>query len=184
MQLRTIIATAILGLGVSATAAADSVEIALSSDSIGAAYGTTYRSAELVFSGLLNRDSDDRYISAGLLARGEGSGDTRTEVAVGGKLYDVKGGDQDLKALGIGGQARWFPGNGPIGLGGYAFLAPKVVNTGDGKQFWEAGLHVDWEIVKRTATLFAGYRHVRAEFEDGQKTDIDKSVMAGVRMYF
>lgn len=186
MQPRSVISLAVLGIGLGASslAAADSVDVALSSDAIGVAYGTNLRSAELVFGGLVNRDTHDKYAAVGLLAHGEGSGNERIEVGVGGKLYGVHGDDQDLYALGLGGKARWFPGNGPIAVGGYAFLAPRVVTAGDGKQFWDAGVHVDWEIVKRTATVFVGYRKVRAEFDNGQKVDIDKGAMAGVTMFF
>jgi hypothetical protein len=186
MQSRSILAVAVLGIGLGATspASADSVDIALSSDAIGVAYGTNLRSAELVFGGLVNRDTHDKYASVGLLAHGEGSGNERIEVGVGGKLYGVSSDDQDLFALGLGGKVRWFPANGPIAIGAYAFLAPRVVTAGDGKQFWDAGVHVDWEVVKRTATVFVGYRKVRAEFDNDRKVDIDKGAMAGVTLFF
>ena len=184
MQLRVTIAAALVALGYSAGASADSIGITLGNDVIAADYGTNLRTADLTFGGLYNRDNKNRYADVGLLAHGESMSGGRTEVGVGGRLYGAHADDQDLVGLALGAQVRWFPGPAPIALAGYAFYAPRVITGVDGKIFWDASARVEWEIVRNTASAFVGYRKTRAEFDNGQKSDLDKSAYIGMQMKF
>lgn len=182
---RLTIFPALLAAAFSSAALADAIDINLNNDSIQAEYASYWRTADFTFGGIWNRDTHDWVASAGLLARGaQQTRGSRREVSVGGKVYVVSVGDSDIEALGLGGAARVFPGNGPIGLGGYAFYAPNVVTGGDAKNFWEAGAHLDFEVIRDTADIYVGYRKLRAELNNGVHVTVDKGCHVGVRIRF
>ena len=176
--------SALLAAGFSGAALADSIDINLNNDSIQAAYASIWRAADFSLGLVSNRETHDWVASAGLLAFGTRQAATRTEVAVGGKVYLVSVGNSDLRALGLGGAVRVFPRNGPIAIGGYAFYAPDIVTGGDGKSFWETGVHVDFEVMKNTADIYVGYRKIRAELNDGSHVTVDSGGHVGVRISF
>lgn len=176
---------ALVAAGVHGTALADAIDINLNNDSIQATYASYWGAADFSVGFVSNSDKDDWVASVGLLARGTNqSRTTRSDVGLGGKVYVVSVGNRDVYALGLGGAGRVFPGNGSIGIGGYAFYAPDVVTGGDGKSFWEAGAHVDFEIVKNTADLYIGYRKLRAELDNGSRVTVDSGGHVGVRISF
>lgn len=183
--MHTRLLVAALAMGLSGAAAADSVDINLNNDSIRAVYGADWRTAEFNLGLLRNSDKDSWVASAGLLAtdRKQTSG-ARTEVGLGGKIYAVSVGDQDLQALGLGGQFRLFPNDGPIGIGGYGFYAPNVVTTGDGKSFWEAAARVEFEVIKNTANVYIGYSKARAELNGGAHVTVDSGGHVGMHIVF
>lgn len=172
-------------MGFSAAVWADAIDINLSNDSIEAQYTSYWRTADFILGAVSNRDTHDWVASAGLLARGtkESTG-TRTEVGLGGKVYVVSVGDADIEALGLGGSVRVFPNNGPIGIGGRLFYAPKVVTGGDADKFLETGVHVDWELIRDTADIYVGYRKLRAQLDDGSRVTVDSGGHVGVRIRF
>jgi hypothetical protein len=184
MQLRITIAAALVALGYSAGASADSIGITLSNDVVAAEYGTNLRTADLTFGGLYNRDNKNRFADIGLLAHGESTSGGRTEIGVGGRVYGAHADDQDLVGLALGGQVRWFPTSAPIAIGGYAFYAPSVLTGVDGKNFWDASARVEWEIIRNTASVFVGYRKAHAKFDNGQSNDLDHTVHLGMQMKF
>lgn len=173
-------------------ASADAIDINLNSDSVEARYATNFRSAEFTVGGVVNDKYDSWLAYTGLVATGERtSGTLRTEAGLGGRIYGASIGDPnnisgnfDLLALGLGGQFRWFPGNGPFAIGAYGYYAPDIVTGLDGTQFWEAGARLEYEVVKGTASVYVGYRKARAEFKDNIDADLDKSGMIGVRIGF
>ncbi len=77
-----------------------------------------------------------------------------------------------------------FPNNGPIGFGGYLYYAPNVVTAMDGERFWEAGARVEFEMVKKTANIYLGYRKMRADLDNGQDVTVDSGFHAGVKITF
>ncbi|BAV32396.1 hypothetical protein SCL_0072 [Sulfuricaulis limicola] len=176
---------AVLTAGFSGAVAADSIDINLNNDSIQAMYATNWRTAEFNMGLLSNTDQNDWAASMGLLAKGEKqSGATRIEGGLGGKLYFADVANQDVLALGLGGEFRTFPNNGPIGIGGYLYYAPNVVTTMDGEKFWEFGARVEFEAVKKTANIYLGYRKMRADLDDGRDIIVDSGLHAGVKITF
>jgi hypothetical protein len=174
-----------LAAAFSGAVAADSIDVNLNNDSIQAVYARKLPTAEFSLGFLDNSDRHDWVASAGLLVFGDNrSAGTRTEVGVGGKIYYASVGNQNVYALGLGGQARVFPNNGPIGIGGYVFYAPDIVTSGDGKQFWEAGARIEFEVVKNTASVYLGYRKVRAELEVGGHVTVDSGGNVGLQINF
>ena len=117
----------------SLSATAGTVDVNLSNDTIEAKYDSPVGAADWTFGGLYNRDDKNYALNIGLLASGDGSaGNSRVQGGLGGKAYVVHVAGSDLTALALGGQLRWFPGNGNFAFGGYAFYAPKVVTFIDG----------------------------------------------------
>ena len=166
------------------SAVSDSVDINLSNDTVEARYNSNLGVGEWTFGGLYNRDQKDRSANVGLLATGEtrvrGS---RLEGGLGGKFYVATVNDQELAALGLGGQARWFFGDGPFAVSGYLFFSPGVVTFLDGKRFWEVGVRAEIELIKGSF-LYIGVRQMRAEFDNNTRFDVDKGGFAGMQIRF
>jgi hypothetical protein len=166
------------------SAAADSLDINLSNDTIEARYTSTIGFGEWTFGGLYNRDEKNSAANIGLMATGEtrvkGS---KLEGGVGGRFYGARADDQDLGALALGGQMRLFFGDGPFAISGHLFYAPGVVTFLDGERFWDVGLRAEVELIKGSF-VYIGVRQVRAEFENNAKVDIDKGGFAGLQIRF
>jgi len=171
--------------GLSTAVSANSLDINLNNETIQATYATNWRAAEMNFGFLNNTDQKDWAASVGLLSSGERqTGSTRIEGGLGGKLYWADVADQDVLALGLGGEFRSFPNNGPIGISGYLYFAPDVVTSMDGKKFLEWGARVEFEMVKKTANIYLGYRKMRADLKDGRDVTLDSGGHVGVKITF
>jgi hypothetical protein len=182
MRLRLIVFA--LLAAASFTAAAASVDVNLSNDTIEAKFYANAGAADWVFGGLYNRDTRDRAFSVGLLATGDSAvGNSRIEGGLGGKLYTVTVGNGDVLALALGGQVRWFPGNGSFALGPYAFYAPHVVTLLDGERFWDIGVRAEVEVI-RNSFLYVGYRQMRAELDNQVKINVAKGAFVGMQIKF
>lgn len=183
MRLRIFLAA--LAASFSIPVLADSLDINLNNDTVQATYATSWRKAEFNAGFLSNTDQDDWAASIGLLASGEKqTGETRTEAGLGGKVYVASVSNKDVLALGLGGQFSVHPNNGPIGFGGYLYYAPDIITFMDGKKFWEWGARVEFEVVKKTANVYIGYRKMRADLDNNAHVTVDSGGHAGVRISF
>ncbi|TMH72258.1 MAG: hypothetical protein E6H51_12175 [Betaproteobacteria bacterium] len=166
------------------SAAAGSVDLNLSNHTIEAKFYANAGAADWTFGGLYNRDTRDRALNVGLLATGDSAiGNSRFEGGLGGKVYSVTAGNADVLALALGGQVRWFPGNGSFALGAYVFYAPQVVTLLDGKRFFDVGVRAEVELI-RNSFLYVGYRQVQAELDNQVKVDVDKGAFVGMQVKF
>jgi hypothetical protein len=182
MRLRLIVFA--LLAAASFSAAAGSVDLNLSNHSIEAKFYANAGAADWTFGGLYNRDTRDRALNVGLLATGDSAiGNSRFEGGLGGKVYSVTVGNADVLALALGGQVRWFPGNGSFALGAYAFYAPHVVTLLDGQRFFDVGVRAEVELI-RNSFLYVGYRQVQAELDNQVKLDVDKGAFIGMQIKF
>ena len=168
---------------------ADSLDLNLSDHSVRFVYGTSLRSAE-VTAGVLyaekGNDPDSRWAAhLGLIASAERRGATsRTEAGVGGRLYLASTGSSEVAALALGGEFRWFPGEGLVGIGGYGYYAPDIVTGIDAKRLWEAGARVELEVVRNTAHVYVGYRKMQMRLENNLDVTVDEGGHVGVRIVF
>jgi len=166
------------------SAAAGSVDVNLSNTTLEAKYESAAGAADWTFGGLYNRDDKNWNLNVGLLASGEGmAGNSRVEGGLGGRIYSVHVAGSDLGALALGGQLRWFPGNGSFALAAYAFYSPSVVTFIDGKNFYDTGLHAEVEVF-RNSFAYLGYRWQRAELDNNTSPYVDKGGFAGIRINF
>jgi hypothetical protein len=183
MRLRIFLAA--VAAGFSVPVLADSIDINLNNDSVQATYATAWRQAEFNAGFLSNTDQNDWVASMGLLASGEKqTGETRTEAGLGGKVYVASVSNKDVLALGLGGQFSVHPNNGPVGFGGYLYYAPDVITFMDGKKFWEWGVRAEFEVVKKTANIYVGYRKVRADLDNNSDVTVDSGAHVGVKISF
>jgi hypothetical protein len=165
-------------------AAAGTLDINLSNDTLEAKFDSAAGVADWTFGALYNRDDKNYDFNVGLLAAGEGSaGNSRVEGGLGGKIYAIHVAGSDVAALALGGQIRWFPGNRSFAFGGYAFYAPKVVTFIDGKNFYDTGLRAEVEVF-RNSFAYVGVRWTRAELNDGAQPYVDRGGFAGVMVKF
>jgi hypothetical protein len=165
-------------------ATAGAVDVNLSNDTIEAKYDSAAGAADWTFGGLYNRDEKNYAFNVGLLAVGDiGAGNSRIEGGVGGKVYTVHVPGSDVAALALGGQVRWFPGNGSFALGGYAFYAPKVVTFIDGSSFYDTGLRAEVEVI-RNSSVYLGYRWTKVDLDTGASTYVDRGGFAGILVKF
>jgi hypothetical protein len=168
----------------SLSAVAGTVDINLSNDTLEANYVANAGLAEWTFGGLYNRDTKDRDLNVGLLATGEASiAGSRIEGGLGGKVYSATVGDLQLVALALGGQARWFPGNGSFALAAYGFYAPHVVTLIDGEKFWDVGVRAEVEVIKNSF-VYVGYRQVHAIFDNQTNANVDEGAFVGLQIKF
>jgi len=166
------------------SAAAGSVDLNLSNHSIEAKFYANAGAADWTFGGLYNRDTRDRALNVGLLATGDSAiGNSRFEGGLGGKVYSVTVGNGDVLALALGGQVRWFPGNGSFALGTYLFYAPHVVTLLDGQRFFDVGVRAEVEVI-RNSFLYVGYRQMQAELDNQVKLNVDKGAFVGMQIKF
>ena len=173
------------------SAAAASVDVNLSNDTIEGKFYANAGAADWTFGGLYNRDTKDRALNVGLLATGDSTfGNSRIEGGLGGKLYsvtihkrDAVPNGADVLALALGGQLRWFPGNGSFALGTYVFYAPHVVTLLDGQQFFDVGVRAEVEVI-RNSFVYVGYRQVQAELDNNVKLNVDKGGFIGLQIKF
>ena len=168
------------------SAAAGSVDVNLSNTTVEAKFYANAGAADWTFGGLYNRDTKDRALNVGLLATGDSAiGNSRIEGGLGGKLYSVTIHDAnaDVLALALGGQVRWFPGNGSFAIGTYAFYAPHVVTLLDGERFFDIGVRAELELI-RNSFVYVGYRQMRVELDNQVKRDVDKGGFVGLQVKF
>jgi len=179
------IAAVVLALAsFSAAAATGTVDVNLSNDTLEAKFDTAVGAADFTVGAIYNRDDKNYGFNLGLLAAGDGAvGNSRVDGGLGGKIYTVHVAGSDVAALALGGQLRWFPGNGSFGFGGYAFFSPSVVTFLDGKNFYDAGLRAEVEVF-RNSFAYIGYRWMRAELEDGSQPYVDRGGFAGIMVKF
>ena len=176
---------AMLTAGFSGAVLADSIDVNLNNDSVEAIYATNFRTAEFSAGALYNNDQSDWVANAGLLASGERqTSQTRIEAGLGGKIFGGSVSNQNILALGLGGQFRVFPNNGPFGFGAYAYYAPDIVTFMDGKKFWEYGARAEFEVVRKTANVYIGYRKVRSDLDNNDNVTVDSGVNVGVKISF
>lgn len=184
MNLRTLVAVSFLLFGRSALA--NSFDINLSGDSIQAVYGSVFRAAEVTVGGLyVDKDDNPWAAHLGLLVSGEPrSAAARSEAGLGARLYFASAGSNDAAALALGGQFRWFPGDGPVGVGAYGYYAPDIVTGLDAKRLWEAGARVEFEVVRGTAHVYLGYRRMELRLDNDTDVTVDKGGHVGLRITF
>jgi hypothetical protein len=87
-------------------------------------------------------------------------------------------------ALAAGGQieAR-YPDFDRIGLSVYGYGAPDATSFGHVHKYWEIGVGLDYALLK-DASVYVGWRDVKADLEDAGEVTADHSVHAGVRLHF
>lgn len=91
------------------------------------------------------------------------------------------------------------PSGGSVALGGFIhhnlaaanllsirgdlYYAPSVVSFGDGEQYREIGVRLEYQLVDQ-ASVYLGYRNIEVDFDGRNDVDIDESANIGMIMQF
>jgi opacity protein-like surface antigen len=194
--LKTFSRFAVAALLLTATAAqAETFDLNISDEAVRAALsgplriGTTGQ-ARYDVGYLYSDDRDARLnaVHAGFLVTGDaGARDADAYAGLGIRAVgiDTRGGSG--LAIMIGGEFELrLPDFNRLGLVGYGYIAPSVLAFSDVERYSEWALSIDYEVV-RNASLYLGYRQVRAGLKDiqgGNGRTIDSSPHLGLRLKF
>jgi len=181
----------LLGLAAISTANANDFEAALSKETA----QFTFRSdssligwggADLAL-GLFYNDESDIIAQASLVQMRQPSEETPLTFGVGVKVYlgHLDDPDEDLAALGIGGEVRYtIPGTMPMALYARGFYTPDITSFTDAKEIVDFTLGFQVEILPQTMG-FVGIRHLEIDTDDDGSYDADDdNIHLGVRLTF
>lgn len=191
MLLRVFLLVVILlvtGAGAGA-AQADSLDLALSSDSARISYDAPFRAANFGLNrfeaGFLFTDRDDAVASLGLRVSDEaGSGSPGLEVGLGLKAYAAAADNNGSLALGVGGELHYMPpAMNRVGFGLFGYYAPDIVAFIDSDHFYEWGARLEYQVLPEAA-VYLGYRKVEVGLKDLGDFNIESGGHLGVRYGF
>ncbi len=178
---------------VSASAQAETFDLNVSSEAVRAALSGPLRFGETNGArydiGYLYSDDRDARLNVGhvgLLVSGDaGARSANVHVGIGIRAAGIDQRGAEGGAVSVGGEFDVrLPSMNRLGLVGYAFYAPDVLAFGDIDTYLDAALTVDYEII-RNASVYAGYRQVRAGIDEVRGTDLrDNSPIVGLRLQF
>lgn len=173
---------AITLLGIVSFARADGLDIFLNNNTVSVDYLSTFRGSDINIGYLYNSNSD-WVANIGLLVFGRDYGsDSKIEGGLGGKFYLSSVGNNSVMAMGIGGQATYFPRSSKFGVGGYLYYAPDIV-TFTGRSFLEYGVRGEFQLVE-TASAYLGIHRITAEPDSGGAVTIDDGIHVGINLRF
>ena len=190
MFLRTFTALALATL--SATAAAQKIDINLSQDSARFTYisligGSTFGRTEMNIGVLYNEDKNSA-LDIGLhVIDVAGSKTPGLQVGVGPRLYYVTSDKPEASgaSVALGGKLSYkFPSLQRLSLGASFYYAPSITSILDSENMSEFGLRVAYEILP-TASAYIGHRNLGMSFDGdiGHET-IDSTTYVGMDIAF
>jgi hypothetical protein len=124
-------------------------------------------------------------VHGGLLVTGDaGARQANVTAGLGGRLAGIDIDQVTGGALALGGmvEAR-LPAFNRIGAVAYAYGAPKASSFGDLEGYLEYALGVDYQVL-RAASLYGGYRQLKAEVKNAGNVTIDTGWHLGLRLAF
>lgn len=111
---------------------------------------------------------------------------TGLEIGAGARAYYANSGldNQKIGAGGVGVLLRFVPPTLPMaGFSGSFYLCPEVFSSIDGEGLWDAEITASFEIAER-ASVFASYTRIKADFENIDERNLDKSFRVGLILGF
>ena len=178
----------ILSITISPVVYAQSLDINLSDDTAEFRYITpvgfenSLGNAELDL-GFLSTTSDDIMGIVGFQAVDEaGSATPGLKVGVGVKAFAGTINKNDVYAIGLGGNVR-VPIINRVAIFGDIHFAPDVVTFGDTERLLYINTRLEYEILPE-ATVYLGYRNLRANLTKGGHESIDNAAHLGLQFMF
>jgi hypothetical protein len=137
--------------------------------------------------GALYTENDDLMASAGMMMSGDaGSRAPGVHLGVGFRGYGVSFDNinKDLFALTLGGEVLVVPpSERRLGIAFFGNFAPDITTFGDAGQFSEVGGRVQYEVLPE-ASVYVGYRQIKADLDPGATVTLDKGLHVGLKMKF
>ena len=142
--------------------------------------------AELGFSLFYNEVSD--FVGKlSLMQRRQSSQNQPLTLGVGARMYlgQLDDLDQDIAAIGIGGEVRYtIPGVMPMSIYLIGHYAPTITSFSDSEELLEYNLGFQIEVLPQT-TAFIGYRSIDVDIDTGSDYEMDDDRLhLGVRFTF
>lgn len=131
--------------------------------------------------------SDDDYLGlfgAQVIAEA-GAASPGLDAGIGLKVFGARSGRADIFSVSIGGQLRYaLPPHQRILFRAEGFFSPQIVTFGDADRFSYFTASVGYEVVPQ-ASVYLGYRDIRARLEDGGGTrKVEDGAHIGMRFEF
>lgn len=165
---------------------ASSIDLNIHEEAVRLTYATEVGSAVkgLEFeAGLLYHEDNDDVIHVGLQVSGENWSEAGTfDISIGGRFVASEQDPGDALAVGLGGRVRFSPVH-RLGLGVYGYYAPEILSFVEATQYVETGAFIDYQLLPQ-AFVYAGYRHLEFEFDDGPDVTVDASGHLGLKLVF
>jgi hypothetical protein len=190
MNRRIWIFTALLILSpATALAQGSGLDVNVGSHVVRVAYDTelTLSGLDLSFEGLHNTNHGD-FAGAGLGLRANANpGGSPVYATIGVKALWINPsypGTSQGTALALGGGVELpLPQYNRIMFGGYVYWAPSVTSFGRAKRFLEEEVRAGYRVLPN-GTVYLGYRHVTARFENMSDLVIDSGINLGFSLRF
>ncbi len=182
--------TALLVLGPAvALAQGSGLDINISNHAVYGAYDTelTLSGLDLSFEGLHNKDRGD-FFGAGLGLRADANpGGSPVYALIGVKALWINpsyGNVSSGTALALGGGVQFaLPQYNRIMFGAFVYWAPSVTSFGNSERFLEGEVRAGYRVLPN-GTVYLGYRHVTARFNNTGDLLIDNGLHIGFSLRF
>jgi len=168
---------------------ADNIDFNVGSDAVRFTYAipigsSDYGRKDITF-GILYNEDDNTFIDAALHIIDEaGSKFPGMEVGIGPKVYFGQTNSEDYLTVGFEalGNYRLAKMN-RIVLGAYGYYAPGILSFIDADELWEMHFRASYELIP-SASIYLGYRKIRAKVNVKNERTIDDSFHFGLIMEF
>ncbi len=189
MNARVGIAVALMVVAGQATAG--KIDLGVSDDTVLAQYASTISYSSYGHTdwnlGLMYTEEDDVMGALGIEMIGEaGSHAPGLTGGVGIKTYAVSidNTNDDVGSVTLGGMLRFVPPKvNRLSMGAGLNYGPDVTTFGDANRFLAFNSRIGFEVLPE-ASLYVGYRKIRARMERGYDVDLDKGWHLGITMSF
>ncbi|WP_017444529.1 YfaZ family outer membrane protein [Gayadomonas joobiniege] len=186
MNIRIKSAAIILATLSSATATASTLTTDISNDAfkVEIATGNFAKDTHFAASAMHNDDTDVNLFTGTAAVVGNISRQPNFTAGLGGRLYYADTNGDDMQALGLGGFAKYrIPEIQGLSLQGELFYAPGIVASDELDNQFELGLRANYQLLPNGA-VYAGYRHIKADIENGGEFVLDNGFHLGFEFSF
>lgn len=177
--------TAAALLVASGSAAADSLDLSLNDKSLRGIYTFTPAAKRGldVDLGHYYTEHDVTVTHVGLQVAGENwSKEGVFNIGLGGRLVYAHADHWSESALAFGDHVRFSPVQ-RVGIGGAVFYAPQVTTWGDGKNYLESEVNLDYQLLPQ-AFVYAGYRVIEVDYDKKNNVKLDDRFHVGMKLAF
>lgn len=181
--------SAALIAGTCITAQAQSLDVAVSSDSAKVQYNAPFKPANFGLNqfdvGFMFTDEDDAVASYGMRVSDEADAATPgLEAGLGFKVYAASADNNGSLAVGLGGELHYIaPQLRRVGFGIYGYFAPDIVAFIDTDTFFDWGASIGYQVLPE-ASVYLGYRKVEMGLNNGNDLVIDSGGHLGFKYGF
>lgn len=175
----------LLSLSTTAVTQAGSIDLALNDEAARIGFGWPLAGEWLqTDAAWFHHDENGDVVTLGLHAIGDATFSERLEGGIGANAFWVDAELEDGWGLAIGGFFKWgLTRKESLSLTAEAHVAPDIFAGGDIKSYLETGARVGYKILT-SADVFAGYRYIELDPQEGDDIEVASDLEIGFRMEF